>query len=209
MKSWKEKTIRLLASVKKGFADVKAVCAEGNYKLFLKQAIFVLLVIFAFRYLSNVIAEKNTNVLGKISAVQAQKDNEKEYLANKKKLLELEPRFPDISTKNEWLLRQLVAVFREASLRSNIGSNQTENTTNSGYTVVQIPVDLTLSYGGLGKFLADIENREEYLRVTEFSIEKKSEQLGQNTVRLKIETVFPKEKISDSMFKDKNKESKK
>ena len=86
---------------------------------------------------------------------------------------------------------------------------QKENTTNSGYTVVELPVELSLSYGEVGKLLADIENREEYLRVTEFSIDKKTEDLGQNNVKLTIETVFPKEKIAPTMFKDSVKENKK
>ncbi len=202
MTNWKEKYRQFLDSSKRGWADMKAVFAEGNYKLFVKQFVFIVLIILAYRYVNNKLNEKDTQILGQINAAQAQQDNEQEYLINKKKLLELEPRFPDIETKNDWLLRQIVEIFRDSPLTPKVGSSQTENTSNNGYTTVQIPVELTASYGDFARLLADLENKEEYLRVTEFSLDKSNENLGQNGIKMKIETIFPKEKIGKNMFKN-------
>ena len=202
MKNAFKKSNKILESLKKGFADIKLVLEEGNYKLFLKQFIVIILLVFAYRYVNGALQQKDENVLGQIDAVRVQQDNEKDYLANKKKLLELEPRFPDLNAKNDWLLRQVIAVFRDAHLSPKISSTQSENSSNSGYTVASLPVELRLSYKDFGRLLAEIESQDEYLRVSEFSLSKEREPIGQNNIKLKINTVFPKEKIAASMFKE-------
>ena len=146
--------------------------------------------------------EKDSKIHGQIDAVQTQQKSEKEYLANKEKLLKLEPRFPDMEAKNDWLLRQIVAVTRESGITPKLGSEQSENTTNAGYTVVSIPMNAVISYNQLGQLLANIENKEEYLKVSEFSLKKDTENLGSNEVSMKINTIFPKEKIAKTLFKD-------
>ncbi len=191
-----------LESLKAGFRDMKTVLQDNNYKLFVKQLSAVIILYFLFRYVNTSILNKQTTVVGRIDAVHAQQQNEKEYLANKKKLLELEPRFPDISVKNDWLLRQIVAVFKDSNLLPKVGAAQAEDASNSAYTVATIPVDLNISYDSFGRLMADIENRSEYLRVTDFSIDKQKENLGQNTIKMRISTVFLKEKIAPVIFKD-------
>ena len=193
---------KFLESFKRGFVDIKLVLEEQNLKLFLKQAVVIALLILAYRYVNGALLRQKENVLGQIDAVVAQQDNEKDYLANKKKLLDLEPRFPDLADKNDWLLRQVIGIFRDAKLTPNMSSNQTEDSSNSGYVVAALPVTLRLSYGEFGKLLADIENKDEYLRVSEFSLTKEKTVIGQNTVSMKFNTVFPKEKVAAALFKD-------
>jgi len=202
MKTSERKASKLLESFKKGFVDIKLVLEEQNFKLFLKQAVVIALLFIAYRYANSALLHKKENVLGQIDAVVAQQDNEKDYLANKKKLLDLEPRFPDLSDKNDWLLRQVIGIFREAKMTPNISSAPTEDSSNSGYVVVSLPVSLRSSYGDFGRLLADIENRDEYIRVSEFSLTKEKTVIGQNNIQLKFNTVFPKEKIASALFKD-------
>ena len=197
-----KKPNKWMESIKQGFRDIMTVAEDANYKLFLKQVCAVIVLFFAFRYGSNALKAKQDTVIGRIDAVHAQQQNEKEYLSNKKKLLDLEPRFPDISVKNDWLLRQIVAVFKDSNLLPKVGAAQAEDASNSAYTVATIPVDLNISYSAFGRLMADIENRDEYLRVTEFSIDKQKENLGQNNIKMRISTVFLKEKIAPIMFKD-------
>lgn len=201
------KTNKWVESIKKGLNDIKTVLEEGNYKLFLKQAITIAALIFGFNQLQKHFDEKDHKVVGQMDAINTQQQNESDYLANKKKLLELEPLFPDISAKNDWLLRQVVAVFKTTKLTPKITSAQSEDTSNSGYVVASIPVDLAVSYKEFGRFLAGMENLKELLRISEFTIVKQTEPIGQNTVRIKINTVFPKEKIAKTMFKDTNTEA--
>lgn len=193
---------KYVESAKKGFNDMKLVMEEGNYKLFLKQIVAVIVIILLYRYVNGTFQTKADNFRGQIDAVQAQYDNEKDYQANKQKLLDLEPRFPDLSSKNDWLLRQLVAVFRDANISPTLGSSQAEDSSNAGFTLVAIPVTFQTSFGDFGRLLASIENKPEYLRISEFSLTKVSEKLGQNEVSMRINTIFPKEKIAAKMFKD-------
>lgn len=193
---------KFVESAKKGFNDIKLVMEEGNYKLFLKQIVAVIVIILLYRYVGGTFESKLINLRGQIDAVQAQRDNEKEYQANKQKLLDLEPRFPDLSSKNDWLLRQLVAIFREANISPTLGSSQAEDSSNAAFTLAAIPVTFQTSFGDFGRLLASIENRPEYLRISEFSLTKVSENLGQNEINMRINTIFPKEKIADKMFKN-------
>mgnify|MGYP001777697999 CR=1 FL=1 len=193
---------KFVESVQKGLNDIKLVMEEGNYKLFMKQFVAIILVFFAYRYVNGNFQSKISNIRGQISAVQAQSTNEKDYLASKQKLLDLEPRFPDLSEKNDWLLRQTVAVFRDSNITPKMGSAQAEDTTNSAYTVAALPITAMSSFSEFGHLLANIENREDYLRITEFTLKKSTEDLGQNEITLRLSTVFPQEKIASKMFKD-------
>ena len=193
---------KFIESVKKGFNDIKLVMEEGNYKLFLKQFVVIIVIFLAYRYINGALEAKSSNILGQIDAIEAQFTNEKEYMVSKQKLMDLEPRFPDLSAKNDWLLRQIVAVFRDSNVTPTMGSAQAEDTSNSGYTVASIPVTAIASFGDFARLLANIENKEEYVRVSEFTLNKNAENLGQNDINIRINTIFPQEKIAAKMFKD-------
>lgn len=197
-----KKPNKIAESVKKGFADIKLVLEESNYKLFLKQFVVIIVIFLAYRYVNTALQEKDANIRGQIDAVQAQQNNEKDYLASKQKLLGLEPRFPDLSAKNDWLLRQIVTVFRDSQLTPKLGAAQAEDTSNSGYTVAAIPVTVQASFGDFGRLIANIENRGEYLKISEFNLSKSTEHLGDNNITMRVNTIFPKEKIAQTMFKD-------
>lgn len=202
MKAPMKKTNKIVESVKKGFADIRFVLEEGNYQLFLKQAIVIVVLILGYRWCNDKLQKENSSILGQVDAVQTQHLNEADYLANKKKLLDLEPRFPDASAKNDWLLRQTVAVFNDSQLEPQMTSSQTETASGSGYTQVSLPVNLEASYSQLGNLVANIENRDAYLRISEISLDKSSEVLGENKISISLNTIFPKEKIASKMFKD-------
>lgn len=197
-----KKPNKIVESLKKGFADIKMVAEEGNYKLFLKQVVVIIVIFLGYRYFNTALQEKDANIRGQIDAVRAQQNNEKDYLASKQKLLGLEPRFPDLSAKNDWLLRQIVSVFRDSNLTPKLGSAQAEDTSNSAYTVAAIPVTLQAPFGDFGRLIATIENRSEYLKISEFNLSKNTETLGDNNITMRVNTIFPKEKIAQTMFKD-------
>ena len=194
-------------SIKKGFADIKMVAEEGNIKLFLKQIIVIVIIFMACRSVNGKLQEKNSSLRGQIDAVQTQQRGEEDYLANKKKLIELEPRFPNAEEKNQWLLNQIVSVFKDVNLTYK-PSPQNEDNSVADYTIVNIPVAVTGSYADLGHLLAAIESRDEFMRVSEFSLLKGKnnlENIGENEITLKINTVFPKEKLAKKLFKDQGK----
>lgn len=191
----------------KGFQDIQTVCQEGNFKLFVKQFIVVLGIFLLFRYLTGKFAEQEQTYRGQIEAINVQQKNEKTYLSNKEKLLTLEPLFPDIATKNEWLLSQILEIYQKASLAPEVSGTQSEDSSNAAYVAASLQVRSSMSYDKLGEFLASIENRPEFVRVSEVSLDKDTDKnnLGMNKVSMKFNTVFPKEKIAKSLFRDQSK----
>ena len=130
--------------------------------------------------------------------------SEREYQANNKKLISLEPRFPDVSAKNEWLLSQILGIFKAANITPQMEGTQTEDTSNSSYVVAALRVNADMSFPQFGEFLAGVENKKEFVKISEFSLAKATEpdKLGQNKVSIRFNTIFPKEKIAKSLFKD-------
>lgn len=198
------KSNKYVESLKKGFQDIQTVMQEGNYKLFVKQFVAVLVVFLGFKYCSGQFADKINNYNGQMDAIRMQQSSEREYMTNKDLLFELEPRFPDISEKNGWLVSQILGVFKEADLTPQVDGSQTEDASNPTYEAVSLQVSSEMDFTRFARFLADIENNDEYLKVSDFSLTKDTdpEHLGNNKISMKFNTIFPKEKIAKKLFKD-------
>lgn len=195
---------KIKASLEKGFKDMKLVLDEGNYKLFLKQFIVIIVVFFIFRSVNGSFGAKISNYRGQMDAIRSQKSNEQEYLSSKKRLLDLEPRFPDLSSKNEWLMTQVLDVFKQAELTPKFEGGQAEDTSNPNYTSTSLGISTVASWPQFAQLLVVLENRPEYLRMSSFSLTKNSdsENLGTNNIKLTINTLFPKEKLAPKLFKE-------
>lgn len=191
-------------SLKKGFQDIQTVMQEGNHKLFVKQFVVILVAFLGFRYMSGQFDDKIRNYSGQMDAIRMQQSSEKEYLANKDLLFELEPRFPNIEDKNGWLVGHILSVFQDADLTPQVDGSQVEDSSNPTYEVVSLQASSEMDFPRFARFLADIENSDEYLKVSDFSLSKDTdvEKLGNNKVSIKFNTIFPKEKIAKKMFKD-------
>lgn len=198
------KTNKHVESLKKGFQDIQTVAQEGNYKLFVKQFVAVLVVFLGFKYCSGQFNEKINNYNGQMEAIRMQQSSEREYMTNKDLLFELEPHFPDISDKNGWLVSQILGIFKEAGLTPQVDGSQSEDSSNPTYVAASLQVNSEMDFTRFANFLADIENSNEYLKVSDFSITKDTspEHLGSNKIAMKFNTIFPKEKIAQTMFKD-------
>lgn len=199
----KQSSNPIIRSFKQGIEDIRAVFAEGNYKLFLKQFCVVVLAFLGLRFLLGKLNAQKAVFTDRISAISIQQTNQTDYLDNKDRLLRLEPMFPDLSAKNEWLLRAIMSAFDTHKIHPNIDGNVTENVGND-YTVVSQPVNFQQKFADLGKFLADVESGDDFLRVSELTLNKvvENDLLGFNAVTLRFNTVFPKEKYGPKLFKD-------
>ena len=198
------KNNKILDGLKKGFQDLGIVFQEGNFQLFLKQGITVLAIFLLFRHLTGKNDAKMDSIRTEIDAISAQRASENEYLRSKETLLDLEPRFPNIESKNEWLLSQILGIFREGKLTPQINGDQSEDVSNGMYVAAGYDVTTNANYFRFAEFLADIENKEELIKVSSFSIKKDTNpsNLGNNQITMRINTIFPKEKIASRMFKD-------
>ena len=139
-----------------------------------------------------------------MEAIRVQQTSEREYLANKERLLSLEPRFPNIADKNEWLLIQILGIFKAADLTPQMEGGQTEDASNATFVAASLKAGSEMGWPKFTEFLAGIESYDDYVKVSAFSLEKNTDpnQLGKNKVSLRFNTVFPKEKIAKSLFKD-------
>ena len=205
------KNNKWIEGLKKGGRDIKTVVQEGNFKLFLKQGIVLLGIFLLFRHVSGKNLEKIENYNGQVDAIQTQQSSEQEYLRNKDTLLGLEVLFPDISSKNEWLVGQVLEIFKEANLPLNVPGKPTEDTSNPTYMASRLDVNTNAGFERFANFLASIENRKEFLKVSSFTLKKdtNASALGNNQITMSFNTIFPKEKIGQRMFKDYKEQMKK
>ena len=192
-----------LARTKQGLKDVKAVFQEGKFTLFTKQFVALLIVFLLVHWAYGKLAKKRGVINDQISAIEIQQTNKEDYLINKDRLMHLEPLFPDIAEKDEWLLKRLIEIRDTYRVNPDLNGNVTM-TDNPSYTVASQTISLQQKFNDFGNMVAGIENGDPFLRISEFSITKlmAPESLGENTISFKINTVFPQDKFSPRLFKD-------
>ena len=197
----KLKNNKHVEELKQGFNDIQTVAQEGNAKLFLKQFVAVIVILLIWWHVSGKLSKKVQGYNDKMSAIQIQQNSAQEYQSNKKQLIDLEPRFPDVENKNEWLLSQILSIFKETGLTPEVSGGQSEDTSNSAYVVVSLPVTTFMEFNQFADLLAGIENRDEYVKVSAFELDKETDpaRLGSNKILLKFNTIFPKEKIAKKL----------
>lgn len=198
-----------LSPIKQGFADIKATLEEGNIKLFVKQVAVIMLAGWGVWTLTGKLSAQKAQINDRVYALSLQQTHQDDYMSNKDRLLRLEPLFPDMGKKNEWLIKTLMNAFGTHDIQANINGNAVEKV-ESNYTVVSQDVTFKGSFAELGNFLADVENGKDFLRISGVSLTKLTDtnSLGKNTINIKFNTVFPKEKYGKRLFKDYDKQMK-
>ena len=187
-----------------GFQDIQTVAQEGNAKLFMKQFIAIVVILLIWHQLSGMCSKKIRKYKDQVAAVEIAQASAKEYEENKKKLIDLEPRFPNIESKDDWLLMQVLSIFKEVGVTPEVSNSQAEDASNGAYLVTSLPVVVSMEFNQFADLLASIESRDEYLAVSSVSIEKESDmaRLGTSKIALKFNTAFPKERVAKKLFKD-------
>lgn len=192
-----------VADIKRGLEDVQVVAHEGKFNLFVKQIVVLLVLFLLVRFVSGKLSQSKDKIKDQVASINIQQANEGDYTENKQQLLRLEPLFPDIEQKNDWMLRRLINIFETHKITPDIDGNFTESVQKT-YTMVVQPVKFEESFAQIGKLIADIENGDDFLRLSEVTISKQTapEALGKNAVNVTFNTVFPKEKYAPKLFKD-------
>ena len=195
---------QVINNLKQGFQDIQTVVQDGNFKLFAKQIVVIVALVLALRYANGKFTAQISKNAEQVNSIQIQQQSEQDYLANKERLFTLEPRFPDVDKKNEWLISQILDLFQESKIQPQLEGAQSEDASNATYIVAGQNVGTSMGYMQLGKFLERVENDPNYLRISEVSITKDTDPnaIGNNKVSLRFNTIFPKEKIGAKLFKD-------
>ena len=191
-----------ILNLKRGFQNIKTALEEGNFRLFVKQAVTILIALFLVRWCIGKFNQKIAKNHEQIASIEMQQRSEKEYVANKNLLLALEPLFPDVSEKNSWLTSQVLNLFKEASLPPQLSGKPTEDNSNPTFVVNSVVVSTNATYMTLGKLLERVENKSDFLRVSEVQLTKdtNTQNIGNNKISLRFNTVFPKQKIGRNLF---------
>lgn len=198
MKDWLKHPFVL--NFKKGLLDIKTALQEGNVKLFLKQLAVIGVGIWLVHWSCGKFQQQISRNQEQIRSIETQQRSEEDYMKNKQLLLALEPRFPDIAEKNNWLTSKILELYKEASLPPQLDGNTDENATNATFVLMSQGVSTKAGYMQLGKFLERIENEPSYLRVSEVTVTKEPTDLGNNKVTIRFHTIFPKQKIGATLF---------
>ena len=153
-----------LLSWKQGLKDISDVMNDpGGWRLFIKAWIVIGVGFLVLRWGTGKLDEQTKEVRTQIEAIRVQQNSEQDYLTNKNKLLSLEPLFPDVKAKDQWLISQIIELFRQANVTANMNEPQLEMNTNPNYAVVSKKVTFTQNFLDFGKLLADIENSHAFL----------------------------------------------
>ena len=190
-------------SLKRGFENIQAVFQEGKAVLFVKQFVVLLVAFLIVFYATKGLKSHRDKIKDEMAKMEIEHMHRDEYVANKDHLLKLEPLFPDISQKKDWLLVHLKELFEKRKMQVTMDGESLEEP-QSSYVVSVQPVTFKASFKEVGKLLADIENGSDFLRVTNLTLVKltESENLGENNVSIQFGTVFPKTKYAPTLFKD-------
>ncbi len=193
------------ANFQKGLQDIKSVLEDGKFALFAKQLVVLLVVFLLVRYGYTNMDAKKAKIKDDMAALQIQQINKSDYEENKQHLLRLEPLFPDIGKKQEWMLVRLSDIFEKRKIQANIDGNPEEHP-QASYLVSSQLVTFMEDFQRIGELLSDIENGEDFFRISSIVITKQTdkEHLGTNAVAIQFNTAFPNHKYAATLFKDYN-----
>ncbi len=200
----KLKNNKYVLSLQQGFKDIQTVFQEGNAKLFLKHFVALIAIIVAWKMAIGSFDKKISDYQTSISSLQVQRSSEKEYLSNKKLLITLEPQFPSVDEKDEWLRQKLINEFDKLGIVRQIAEQQTE-TAGAGSVIASRSVEFTASFNDFMRVLLELENQPDYLKVSEFTLDKDTdiERIGLNKISIRVNTAFPNERVANKqLFKD-------
>lgn len=192
-----------LAGFQRGLQDIQAVFQEGKVVLFVKQFVVLLIVFLLVFYANKSLKAHQDKIKDEMSKIGLEQKYRDEYLANKEHLIKLEMLFPDISKKQDWLVVRLKDIFEKRKMQVVMEGNAGEET-QTDYVIGEQPVTFKAGFKEVGKLLADIENGDDFLRITDLTLTKltDTENLGFNNVSIQFGTVFPKNKYAPTLFRD-------
>ena len=188
-----------LHSLTDGAQNIKLMLVEGKVKLLIRPIVVMLVVCAGLYYYNTLNKEAVQRDLEQIASLKTQKENMSQYIENKQAVVKAEVFFPDIVDKNEWLVTQMIDVFKRADILQKFAGSQTEQS-NDIITATVMGADFTADYTSGGRVIAGLENIEQFLTVQELTIVRSSKEgsgVPQNTYVIKVGTVFPKDRAGE------------
>ncbi len=185
--------MKFVTNMKEGFNDIKNMLLEHNYRPFIRPVAVLLIVGIGVSFFNNKAETKILDINRKIEAQKAEIDNEQEYKTSKATYEKLVKVLPPIDKKNEWLLAQIISIFKKAGIETTrTGKHILEE--DGVFLLSSVNIEAELNYEQLGKLVEAIENNQFFMRVSNISASREQGNLGKVKANMQLHTVFIDEK---------------
>ena len=173
-------------------AEVSAIYYEKGAEPFKKPmgfAAIVLVVVYFFLY--SPLQSKKSVRAAEVLKYEVLSRNYQEYSDAKAKRLFYQGKLPLLKDKDEWLAYLITNSAKRCGINVDAMTAQDESSVKE-FQMVSRGVTVATSYAKLGVWLADMENSPILLKVTDLSVTKAQDRVGELRVDVKFSTVFPR-----------------
>lgn len=177
--------------IKNVLQDVQAIYNEVGFEPFKKPAVISLIFIFASYFLYNTSSTSLIEKKERHDWLLLIKANYDEYISAKKTLKKYSNNIPSLKNKDDFLNYTLTSIASKNGINFSSVESQKEMQYNKViYATKQ--VKFTTTFENLIKFLAEIENNEVFVEITQINITKKDTpyQIGLLDVDMTVATIF-------------------
>lgn len=173
-------------------ANIMIIYAEKGFLPFKKPLMIAgptLLVLYAgvYRPISGRLATSREQ----LQSMQTVAQHADSYEEAKTKLSAYQRKLPLAKDKDEWLSYVITNTARTSGVSIDSLSSQTEIEAGT-YLVASRTVSMTTSYAKLGKWLAEVENSQIFLRVSDLTVRRDEGNSGALKASCTLSTIFSK-----------------
>ncbi|WP_424244080.1 hypothetical protein Dip510_001271 [Elusimicrobium posterum] len=187
---------KFIQMLKEGFPNIGIVLSEGNAKIFLRPVIVAAIICGGLYYYNGQNEELIRKANSESSAHKKTREQMLSYSANKDSVAQMEQFFPDYVERNEWLRTYVIEIFKRHSLQHTFSGTQTQDEAGN-LAGTYIGFTFKAPYEEAGKLLAEIENNEKFIKITELTFAKNDKEVGTSDFTIKTAAVFVKDKLGE------------
>lgn len=183
---------KIINFFKDSISEIQSIYAEKGIEPFKKPIMFsvpVFLIVY-FGFYSPSVSKVNT-LKEEVSRYELLGPLYSDYANYKNALSQHKKNLPLYKDKNEWLDYIIMTNCRKSGISPESIGAQTESELTGGFVIASKDVSIVADYFTVGKLVADIENSQIFVKITELTL-KKGPQLGTVSAQFKIATVFVK-----------------
>ncbi|HBA61705.1 MAG TPA: hypothetical protein DCZ92_13015 [Elusimicrobia bacterium] len=168
-----------------------AIYAEKGMAPFKKPlTITVPLILVIYVLVYNPLSSKIENGNVEIQRGRAIAESAGDYQDSRSRLAGFQRKLPPLKEKDDWLNSLLASTAKNHNISFDAITEQTEEESGN-FLLVYRQVQFTSDYATVGKWLAEVENTSNFLRIVALVVNKDPES-GRVKVTIKLSTIFPK-----------------
>ena len=172
--------------------SMRVIYGEKGIEPFKKPlivAVPTLIILYAAVY--SPLSSKLASSKKRMESLQIIAQHAGDYEDAKTRLMAFQRRLPLIKDKDDWLNFLITNSARTYGI-SFEGMGAQKETEVGNFVLVSRDVSVTTNYATLGKWIADIENSQILIRITDLNMRRDAGNPGLVKVNFKLSTIFPK-----------------